>query len=172
VVFPHGGTLHAGRPNQGTAPRLAPPPPPMLPGALGAPPPITRNSQGWPRIWANFKHLIGILSQNSGPTCEFWANPMKFTFTGPRAGTSCRATSTASGCRSATSRWGSVALSFRSIVHPNHTRFANIFGYSISETTMLPNPPSTGRASHRRSGGRGAAARGPAGGAAAAPRPR
>jgi hypothetical protein len=59
----------------------------------------TRNPQGWPKLWANFKTLIGIFSQNSGPTYEFsWANPANFRFelgcatsAGPCAG----ATSTA-----------------------------------------------------------------------------
>ena len=59
----------------------------------------TRNSQGWPKLWADFKTLIGIFSQNSEPTYEFsWANPANFRFelrratsAGPHAG----ATSTA-----------------------------------------------------------------------------
>jgi hypothetical protein len=29
-------------------------------------------------IWAKFRHLIEISSQNTGPTCEFWANPVNF----------------------------------------------------------------------------------------------
>jgi hypothetical protein len=35
---------------------------------------------------------------------------------------------------------GSVALSLRTTAHPLHTRFANIFGASASETTLRPNP--------------------------------
>ena len=35
---------------------------------------------------------------------------------------------------------GSVALSLCTTAHPLHTRFANIFGASVPETTMRPNP--------------------------------
>jgi hypothetical protein len=35
---------------------------------------------------------------------------------------------------------GSVALSLCTTAYPIHTRFANIFGASISETTMRPSP--------------------------------
>jgi hypothetical protein len=35
---------------------------------------------------------------------------------------------------------GSAALSLCTIAHPLHTRIANIFGTSISEVTMRPNP--------------------------------
>jgi hypothetical protein len=35
-------------------------------------------SQGWPKLWANFKTLVGISSQTSGPTCDLWANPVNF----------------------------------------------------------------------------------------------
>jgi hypothetical protein len=35
---------------------------------------------------------------------------------------------------------GSVALSLCTSAHPIYTRFANIFGASISEPTMRPNP--------------------------------
>jgi hypothetical protein len=38
----------------------------------------TRNSQGWPKPWANFKTLIWIFSQTAAPTCEFWVNPVNF----------------------------------------------------------------------------------------------
>ena len=41
---------------------------------------------------------------------------------------------------------GSVALSLFTTAHPLHTRFANTFGTSISQTTMRPNPKiATGR---------------------------
>jgi hypothetical protein len=35
---------------------------------------------------------------------------------------------------------GSVALSLCTTAHPIHTRFSNIFGISISESAMPPNP--------------------------------
>jgi hypothetical protein len=38
----------------------------------------------------------------------------------------------------------SVALSLCTTAHPLHTRIANIFGTSISETTMRPNPRRSG----------------------------
>jgi hypothetical protein len=34
------------------------------------------NSQGWPKIWASTNPLIGICTQNSGSTCEFWVTPV------------------------------------------------------------------------------------------------
>jgi hypothetical protein len=37
---------------------------------------------------------------------------------------------------------GSVALSLRTTAHPLHTRFTDIFGTSVSEATMRPNPRS------------------------------
>ena len=33
-----------------------------------------------PRIWVNSEALIGIFSQTAGSTCEFWVNPVNFTF--------------------------------------------------------------------------------------------
>jgi hypothetical protein len=36
--------------------------------------------KGGPKLWANFKTLTGIFGQNSGPTCEFWANTANFAF--------------------------------------------------------------------------------------------
>ena len=36
--------------------------------------------------------------------------------------------------------WGWVALSLCTTAHPLHTRFANIFGTSVSEATMRPDP--------------------------------
>jgi hypothetical protein len=35
-------------------------------------------STGLAQFWANFRPLIGILSQTAGPTCEFWAGPVSF----------------------------------------------------------------------------------------------
>ena len=35
---------------------------------------------GWSRIWVNSKAPIGIFSQTAGSTCEFWVNPVNFTF--------------------------------------------------------------------------------------------
>jgi hypothetical protein len=35
---------------------------------------------------------------------------------------------------------GSVALSLCAATHPLYTRFTNVFGASISETAMRPNP--------------------------------
>jgi hypothetical protein len=32
------------------------------------------------RVWVNSKALIGIFSQTAGSTCEFWVNPVNFTF--------------------------------------------------------------------------------------------
>ena len=39
----------------------------------------TSNPQGSPRIWASSKALVGIFSQTSGSTCEFWFNPVHST---------------------------------------------------------------------------------------------
>jgi hypothetical protein len=43
--------------------------------------------------------------------------------------------------------WGSVALSLCTTAHPLYTGIANIFGASIPEATMRPNPRSTWRRS-------------------------
>jgi hypothetical protein len=32
--------------------------------------------QGWPKLWANFKALIGIFSQIVGPSLAIWTNPV------------------------------------------------------------------------------------------------
>ena len=40
---------------------------------------IAQKLQGWPKIWANVRPFIGIRSQNLGPTCNFWANPVTVT---------------------------------------------------------------------------------------------
>jgi hypothetical protein len=50
--------------------------------------------------------------------------------------------------------WGSVALSLCTTAHPFHTRIANIFGASISEATMRPNPSRRPRDRGRRRLGR------------------
>jgi hypothetical protein len=42
-------------------------------GAAGAAP---ENPQGWPRIWADAKALVGIFSQTAGPICECWVTPV------------------------------------------------------------------------------------------------
>ena len=34
---------------------------------------LTQNSQGLSNFWVNFRPLIGIFSQNAGPTGELWA---------------------------------------------------------------------------------------------------
>ena len=35
--------------------------------------------QGWPKLWANVKALIGIFSQSVGPSLAIWASPVNFT---------------------------------------------------------------------------------------------
>jgi hypothetical protein len=42
--------------------------------------PLTKNVQGWPKLWASFRDLIGILSQIVGPNLAIWANPVQFWF--------------------------------------------------------------------------------------------
>jgi hypothetical protein len=37
-------------------------------------------AQGWPKLWANFKALVGIFSQSVGPSLAIWANPVQFSF--------------------------------------------------------------------------------------------
>ena len=39
---------------------------------------ITKIVQGWPKLWANFRNLIGIFSQSAGPSLAIWANPVQF----------------------------------------------------------------------------------------------
>jgi hypothetical protein len=36
------------------------------------------NVQGRPKLWANFKALIGIFSQSVGPSLAIWASPVHF----------------------------------------------------------------------------------------------
>jgi hypothetical protein len=38
----------------------------------------TKIVQGWPKLWANFRALIGIFSQSVGPSVTIWANPVQF----------------------------------------------------------------------------------------------
>ena len=40
-----------------------------------APPraPCTKIAQGWPKLWANFRALIGIFGQSVGPRLAIWA---------------------------------------------------------------------------------------------------
>ena len=40
--------------------------------------PLTKIAQGWPKLWANVKALVGIYSQNVGPSLAIWANPVQF----------------------------------------------------------------------------------------------
>jgi hypothetical protein len=41
---------------------------------------ITKIVQGWPKLWANFRALIGIFSQSVRPSLAIWANPVQFLF--------------------------------------------------------------------------------------------
>ena len=41
--------------------------------------------QLWPKFWARFILLIGIFSQNVGPTCIIWANPVNFALMSARS---------------------------------------------------------------------------------------
>jgi hypothetical protein len=43
----------------------------------------TKIVQGWPKLWANFRPLIGIFSQSVGPSLTIWANPVQFSFRMP-----------------------------------------------------------------------------------------
>ena len=40
----------------------------------------TKIVQGWPKLWADFRALIGIFSQIVGPSLAIWANPVQFSF--------------------------------------------------------------------------------------------
>jgi hypothetical protein len=40
----------------------------------------TKIAQRWPKLWANFRALIGIFSQRVGPSLAIWANPVQFSF--------------------------------------------------------------------------------------------
>jgi hypothetical protein len=44
----------------------------------------TKIVQGWSKLLANFKALIGIFSQSVGPSLAIWANPVQFSFSSPR----------------------------------------------------------------------------------------
>ena len=48
----------------------------------------TKIVQGWPKLRASFRALIGIFSQSVGPSLAIWANPVQF---------SCRRTRTTGG---------------------------------------------------------------------------
>jgi hypothetical protein len=69
----------------------SPPPPPIqtrryadirnMYSRLSRPAPcVTKIVQGWPKLWANFRALIGIFSQNFGPSLAIWVNPVQFSF--------------------------------------------------------------------------------------------
>jgi hypothetical protein len=47
-----------------------PPSPPARPRL----PPQTRDSQGWPILWAKFRPLTGALGRTAGPACKPWAS--------------------------------------------------------------------------------------------------
>jgi hypothetical protein len=40
--------------------------------------PGTKIVQGWPKLWTNFRALIGIFSQSVGPSLTIWASPAQF----------------------------------------------------------------------------------------------
>jgi hypothetical protein len=37
----------------------------------------TKTVQGWPKLWANFKALVGVFSQSVGPSLAVWANSVQ-----------------------------------------------------------------------------------------------
>ena len=41
---------------------------------------LTKIVQGWPKLWASFRALIGIFSQSVGPSLAIWADPVQFSF--------------------------------------------------------------------------------------------
>jgi hypothetical protein len=43
-------------------------------------PPRMKIAQGWPKLWANVRALVGIFSQIVGPILAIWANPVQFSF--------------------------------------------------------------------------------------------
>jgi hypothetical protein len=43
----------------------------------------TKIVQGWPKLWANYRALIGIFSQISGPSLVIWANPVQLSLGEP-----------------------------------------------------------------------------------------
>jgi hypothetical protein len=47
----------------------------------------TKIIEDWPKLSANFRALIGVFSQTSGPSLPIWANPVQFRY----SGTQCRA---------------------------------------------------------------------------------
>ena len=38
----------------------------------------TKLVQGWPKLWTNFRALIGIFGQSVGSSCAIGANPVQF----------------------------------------------------------------------------------------------
>jgi hypothetical protein len=40
--------------------------------------PVTKIVKGWPKLWANFRVLLGIFGQSVGPSLTIWANPVQF----------------------------------------------------------------------------------------------
>ena len=44
----------------------------------------TQIAQGWPKSWAKCTPLIGIITQNTGPSRAIWANPVKIASYGPQ----------------------------------------------------------------------------------------
>ena len=45
---------------------------------VGQPRSKTKIAQGWPKLWANFRALVGIFSQSIGPSLAIWADPVQF----------------------------------------------------------------------------------------------
>ena len=43
----------------------------------------TKILQGWPKLWTNFRALIGIFSQSLGLSLAIWANPVEFSLCAP-----------------------------------------------------------------------------------------
>ena len=41
---------------------------------------MTKIAQGWPKLWAYIRALIGILRHSVGPSLAIWANPVQFSF--------------------------------------------------------------------------------------------
>jgi hypothetical protein len=50
----------------------------------------TKIVQGWPKLWANFKALIGTFTQSVGPSLAIWASPVQFPFRRLRAPSAAR----------------------------------------------------------------------------------
>jgi hypothetical protein len=39
---------------------------------------LTKIVHGWPKLWAKFRDIIGIFSQNARPSLTIWVNPVQF----------------------------------------------------------------------------------------------